>query len=160
MFLSISIYNFVSWNNKGTLYLHLYSRKPLSFNLLSHKQGVAVISKTWACPVLLWPTGLIHRRAAVLQLHYLCIWWRSEKNLECWFHMGVLQEGQGKLEIIQGRVVRMMKELEMGYFLKDWELSLLNLTKLWLRDHLIRVLMCSFGSRNVIIDSVSSRKQK
>lgn len=74
--------------------------------------------------------------------------------------MGVLQEGQGKLEIIQGRVVRMMKELEMGYFLKDLELSLLNLTKLWLRDHLIRVLMCSFGSRNVIIDSVSSRKQK
>lgn len=45
--------------------------------------------------------------------------------------MGVLQEGHGKLEIIQGRVVRIMKELEMCCWLKDLEFSLLNLAKLW-----------------------------
>lgn len=70
--------------------------------------------------------------------------------------MGVLQEGRKKLEMIQGRVVRMMKEFEMCCLLKDLELSLLNLAKLWLRDHLITVLMYSFGSRNVVIDSASS----
>lgn len=60
--------------------------------------------------------------------------------------MGVLQEGHRKLEMIQARVVRMMKKLEMGCLLKDLELSLLNLAKLWLRDHLITVLIYSFGS--------------
>lgn len=57
--------------------------------------------------------------------------------------------------MIQGRVIRMMKELEMCCLLKDLELSLLNLAKLWLRDHLIIVLMYSFGSRNLIVGSVS-----
>lgn len=60
--------------------------------------------------------------------------------------MGVLQEGHRKLEMIQARAVRMMKELEMCCLLKDLELSLLNLAKLWLRDHLITALMYSFGS--------------
>lgn len=60
--------------------------------------------------------------------------------------MGVLQEGHRKLEMIQARAVRMMKELEMCCLLKDVVLSLLNLAKLWLRDHLITVLMYSFGS--------------
>lgn len=60
--------------------------------------------------------------------------------------MGVLQEGHRKLEMIQARAVKMMKELEMCCLLKDLELSLLNLAKLWLRDRLITVLMYSFGS--------------
>lgn len=49
--------------------------------------------------------------------------------------------------MIQGRVVRMMKELEACCMVKDLELSLLSLAKVWLRDHLITILTHSCGEQ-------------
>jgi len=41
----------------------------------------------------------------------------------------------------------MMKELEMCCVVKDLELSLLRLAEVWLRDHLITILMYSRGEQ-------------
>lgn len=56
--------------------------------------------------------------------------------------MGV---GHCKREMIQERIVRMMKELEMHCMMKDLNLCLLSLAKGWSGDDLITILTYSCG---------------